>query len=99
MTKLLPEGVSESSFAEALKAFANALTDDRVLSSPEAMAEFRDPFEPPSWELFLPSAVVLPTTVEEVRAVVGIANDHGIPLWTHGQGRNNAYGGAAPRVK
>ena len=28
-----------------------------------------------------------------------IANEHGIPLWTIGQGRNNTYGGAAPRVR
>jgi 4-cresol dehydrogenase (hydroxylating) len=99
MTRLLPEGVSESSFAEAIGAFERVLEADRVLSSSDEMVEFRDPFEPPSWELFLPSAVVLPTSVEEVQAVVKIANEYGIPLWTHGQGRNNAYGGAAPRVK
>jgi 4-cresol dehydrogenase (hydroxylating) len=99
MTRLLPKGVSESSFAAALDACEKALAADRVLSSPQDMAEFRDPFEPTSWELFLPSAVVLPTTVAEVQAVVGIANEYKIPLWTHGQGRNNAYGGAAPRVK
>ena len=27
-----------------------------------------------------------------------IANEHGVPLWTHGTGRNNGYGGPAPRV-
>jgi 4-cresol dehydrogenase (hydroxylating) len=30
---------------------------------------------------------------------VRIANRHGVPLWTHGQGRNNGYGGPAPRVR
>jgi 4-cresol dehydrogenase (hydroxylating) len=30
---------------------------------------------------------------------VRIANRHRVPLWTHGQGRNNGYGGPAPRVK
>ena len=28
-----------------------------------------------------------------------IANEHKVPLWTHGTGRNNGYGGPAPRVK
>src|SRR5690606_30562402 len=41
-------------------------------------------------------AVVLPETTEEVQAVVRIANEQGIPLWTHSTGKNNGYGGAAP---
>ena len=41
----------------------------------------------------------MPTTVEEVQAVVRIANEHRVPLWTHGAGPNNGYGGPAPRVE
>jgi len=41
----------------------------------------------------------MPETVEQVQAVVRIANEHRVPLWTFSQGRNNAYGGPAPRVK
>ena len=40
-----------------------------------------------------------PTTTEQVQQVVRIANEHGVPLWTFGQGRNNTYGGPAPRVR
>src|SRR5215208_4078045 len=43
-------------------------------------------------------AVVMPTTVEEIQAILAIANAQQVPLWTHGQGRNNGYGGPAPRV-
>jgi 4-cresol dehydrogenase (hydroxylating) flavoprotein subunit len=99
MSLTLPPTVSENSLAAALDDFVAALSPDRVLTSAEDLREFRDPFEPESWELYVPSAVVMPTTVEEVQAVVRIANEHAIPLWTHGQGRNNAYGGGAPRVK
>ena len=42
--------------------------------------------------------VVMPETTEQVQAVVRIANEHGVPLWTHSTGRNNGYGGPAPRV-
>ena len=28
-----------------------------------------------------------------------VANEHRVPLWTHSQGRNNGYGGPAPRVR
>ena len=41
----------------------------------------------------------MPTTVEQIQAIVRIANEHKVPLWPHGQGKNNGYGGAAPRVK
>jgi 4-cresol dehydrogenase (hydroxylating) len=40
----------------------------------------------------------MPECVEEIQEVVRIANRHGVPLWTVSQGRNNGYGGPAPRV-
>ena len=40
----------------------------------------------------------MPTTVEEMQAVVRVANEHKVPLWTHGRGMNNGYGGPAPRL-
>ena len=88
VTVLLPSGVSRAAHASALEAFAKVLSADRVLTSPEDLREFGDPFEPDAWQLYVPSAVVMPVTVEEVQAVVRIANEHRIPLWTHGQGRN-----------
>ena len=41
----------------------------------------------------------MPTSVEEIQAVLRVANEHKVPLWTHGTGRNNGYGGPAPRVR
>ena len=38
--------------------------------------------------------MVMPTSVEEVQAVVRIASRHRVPLWPFSQGRNNGYGGA-----
>ena len=40
-----------------------------------------------------------PRTVEEVQAIVRIANEHRIPLWPISRGKNNGYGGAAPQVR
>jgi 4-cresol dehydrogenase (hydroxylating) len=94
----LPPGVSEEQLARALDALVEALGADAVVTSDEGLREFRDPFAFATWDDYLASAVVMPTTVEEVQAVVRIANEHKVPLWTHGQGRNNGYGGPAPRV-
>jgi 4-cresol dehydrogenase (hydroxylating) flavoprotein subunit len=95
MSATLPTNLSD----RALAAFTAALGPDRVLTEGAEFAEFRDPFQPASWDDYAPSAVVLPATTEEVQAVVRIAGEHGVPLWAHGQGRNNGYGGAAPRVR
>jgi 4-cresol dehydrogenase (hydroxylating) len=95
----LPPGLSDDQLERALDAFADALGADKVLTSDEALREFRDPFAYPTWDDFTASAVVMPTTVEEVQALVRVATSLGVPLWTHGQGRNNGYGGPAPRVK
>jgi len=96
----LPDDVVEipdDTFATALAEMTIALGADAVLTGDEA-TEFRDPFQPEQWTAFWPGAVVQPTTAEQVQDVVRIAVRHGIPLWSQGQGRNNGYGGAAPRV-
>jgi 4-cresol dehydrogenase (hydroxylating) len=77
--------ISERTRELACRDFARALGDDAVLTGAEALSEFRDPFQPPSWDDYTASAVVAPKTVEEVQAVVAIANEHRLPLWTAGR--------------
>ncbi len=98
-TRPLPPGVAASDLDRALTAFVAALGVEKVLTDVAQLGEFRDPFQHASSEEYTASAVVMPTTVEEVQDVVRIANEARVPLWTHGQGRNNGYGGPAPRVK
>ena len=98
-TQLLPPGVSATDFARALEEFRAVLGSERVLTSEAELREFRDPFSFSTWDDYLASAVVLPETVEEVQAIVRVANEIGIALWTHSAGMNNGYGGPAPRVK
>ena len=93
-----PPGLSAGDFDLALRAFAAALGDGAVLTA-GAAAEFRDPYSFPGWDGHWPSAVVQPASTEEVQAVVRIAARHKIPLWATSLGKNNAYGGPAPRVR
>ncbi len=83
----------------AREAFVKALGADAVTSDASALQEFRDPYWHRGSSEFDASLAVSPTSTEQVQAVVRIANEHGIPLWTIGQGRNNTYGGPAPRVR
>jgi 4-cresol dehydrogenase (hydroxylating) len=99
MATVLAPNVAEKDFSRAIDAFTAALGSDAVLTDETSLREFRDPFEPPAWDDYVASAVLMPESVEEIQAIVRIANEFKVPLWTHGQGRNNGYGGPAPRVK
>ena len=99
MAVLVPSGVSDRDLDRALDAFVAALGRRAVITDESTLREFRDPYAYKYSDAFDASAVVMPTTVEHVQAVVRIANEHGVPLWTFGQGRNNTYGGSAPRVR
>jgi len=99
MTAIRPASLSPAAFDRARQAFATAVDADGFITGGDALAEFRDPFSPRAWDKFAPSVALLPRSVEEVQAIVRLANEHQVPLWTSSQGRNNGYGGAAPRVK
>ena len=98
-TRLLPPGLSEDEFSRALEAFAGAVGAEHVLTSDEQLVEWRDPFAFATWDEYTASAVVMPETVEEIQEIVRIANRFKVPLWTHSVGKNNGYGGPAPRVR
>src|SRR4051812_18053643 len=99
MPNQLPPHLSGAEFARALSKFEAAVGAQGALVEPAQVAEFRDPFAFAAWTEFEPSAVLMPTTVEELQAILRIANEHKVPLWTSSQGRNNGYGGPAPRVR
>src|SRR5579863_8300295 len=93
------EGVEARAVEAAIAALTEALGADAVLAGADDVREYRDPYDYKGSDEYTASAVVQPRSVEDVQAVVRIANEFGVPLWTFGQGRNNAYGGSAPRVK
>jgi 4-cresol dehydrogenase (hydroxylating) flavoprotein subunit len=82
----------------AIARLQSVLDTEGLLTATPDLAGFRDPFQHPAWRDFEPGAVLLPTSTEQVQDIVRIANECKVPLWTSSQGRNNGYGGAAPRV-
>lgn len=90
---------SASRLDRAYSDLAAALDDDAVLGPGSDLSAYEDPYAFGNTEQFRCSGAVLPRSVEEVRAVLAVANQHGVPLWTVSTGRNLGYGGAAPRVR
>ena len=97
--KLLPPLVAEQDFDRALREFRDAVGKEWVFDSDEYRRSYMDTFsigDPTENE---PSAAVAPKSVEEVQAVLRVANRYRIPVWPISMGKNFAYGGAAPRLK
>jgi (+)-pinoresinol hydroxylase len=98
---ILPPGVSAERFASAVREFEAAIGKDWVFTSEEDLNPYRDHFSyiknQPN-EL-IPSAAVGPDTVEQVQAIVRIANKYKIPLYSISTGKNFAYGGPSPNVR
>jgi 4-cresol dehydrogenase (hydroxylating) len=93
-----PPGVGERDFAAALRELERAVGAQYLFTSDEDVALYRDAYSP--WrderEERRASAAVAPDSVEQVQAVVRIANRYKLPLYPISTGRNLAYGGSAP---
>src|SRR6478672_6470947 len=82
----------------ALKAFQGAIGADNVFATDMDRVAYCDHYSPDE-NKHMPGAAVAPGTVEEVQAVVRLANEHKVPLWPISRGKNFGYGGAAPVLK
>jgi len=88
----------QTHIAEMLAAVRDAIGAEAVLVDDDAMAEFRDPYSVLEDDPHVAAAAVRPGSVDEVRAVVRLANQYRCPLWPISRGKNLAYGGSAPRM-
>jgi 4-cresol dehydrogenase (hydroxylating) len=90
--------VSTENLALAATRLREVLGDEAVLTEADEVREFHDPYEGEAPERFRPSFVVQPDSVEQIQAVLRLAAELRIPLWTSSVGRNFGYGGSAPVV-
>ncbi|VUC37775.1 unnamed protein product [Clonostachys rosea] len=98
--RVIPPGVSEAAFAKAIQEFINVVGKDQVFVG-DALSHYIDPFDiadDDETKRKVPGAAVCPSSAEQVRAVLQVANKYSIPLWTFSRGKNLGYGGPAPRI-
>lgn len=98
MQLTLPPGVSQAQFDRALRAFAGVVGDQWVLTTDLDRDTYGDVYAVGGQLVHAPSGAVAPADVEQVRAIVRLANEHKIPLWPISRGKNMGYGGSAPRM-
>jgi len=94
----MPPSPSAAAVGRALKAFARVVGADHVFADQADREAYSDHFALDEAR-HAPAAAIAPATVEEVRAIVRLANEHKVPLWPISRGKNFGYGGAAPVLK
>jgi 4-cresol dehydrogenase (hydroxylating) flavoprotein subunit len=99
MADLHPPGMSAAAFEQALDGFRGAVGAQWVFASEADRASYLDPFSIGDPQEHASAAAVAPGSVDELRAVLDVANRFGLPLWPVSMGKNFAYGTAAPRLK
>lgn len=95
----LPPRTAARDFARIVADLRAIVGADWVFVEENERQAWRDPMFPGDARSLDPSAAVAPASVEEIRAILKVANRHGIPLWTVSTGKNYAYGGASPALK
>ena len=94
----LPPGLNPRGFDAALAALRRTLGEAKVFATDLDRQTYIDAYALGDGHGHLASMALAPDTVEEVQAIVRIANEHKLPLWPVGRGRNLGYGMAAPEL-
>lgn len=94
--RMLPPGLQGDRFAAALAQLRAIVGAEWVFADAESTLPYASTFTPDPDGLHLPSGAVAPASVEQVQAVLKVANAFGLPLWPVSTGKNMGYGNATP---
>jgi len=92
----LAPGVSKADFAGAMKAMRGVVGNDWVFGDADAVIPWSKTYVPDPLRRHVPVGAVAPASVEEVQAIVKIANRYRQPIWPVSTGKNMGYGMTAP---
>jgi hypothetical protein len=86
---VLPPGVQQDAFDDSIRKYKIVVGEDQVLLGDD-LTEYIDPYELQEGDgtRKMPSAAVRPENVEELREVLKVSNEFGIPVWTFSRGKN-----------
>jgi len=99
--EVLPPGVDLDTWKVILSKFLEILGEKGVIVGDEHKLNYLDIFSlrENEHEIRGSPCALRPTTVEHIQAILKVANEFKIPVWTVSRGRNLGYGGNAGRVR
>jgi len=89
---MLAKGVRKRDFAGAVAAMRKVVGDEWVFADPDAVTPWKKSYTPDPYGKHAPVGAVCPQSVEEVQAIVKIANEFRQPIWPVSTGKNMGYG-------
>ena len=98
MDLVLPPDVTSAQFAAATSAFASVVGSQWVLTSDADRESYTDSYALGDGRNHAPSGAVAPGSVDEVRALIRLANEHKMPLSPISRGKNLGYGQSSPAL-
>ena len=93
---VLPRGLAQEEFGQAVEKFRALLGEENVLVEPEQLLPYNKIMMSAENAAHAPSAALTATTVQQIQGIVRICNEHEIPIYPISTGRNFGYGSAAP---
>ncbi|MTH35498.1 FAD-binding protein [Paracoccus limosus] len=88
----VPDGVSKEDFLAAIAKFEAVVGADNVLTDEDRLTPYFKTMMPVADEEYAMSAVLQPTSTEQVQDIVRICNEFRVPVWPTSTGRNFGYG-------
>ncbi|MFT4191711.1 MAG: FAD-binding oxidoreductase [Comamonas sp.] len=98
-TPVLPPAFDAPRLNATAEQLRQAIGENHVVSDPDELLKYLDPYPLVAQEDNAPSLVLYPGSVEDVQAILRIANETGLPVAPISTGKNNGYGGASPRLR
>jgi 4-cresol dehydrogenase (hydroxylating) flavoprotein subunit len=94
--RMLPDALPPARFAAAIKELRAIVGDEWVFADPESTQPYLKSLIPDPDHKHVPSGAVAPASVEEIQAILKVANKYKLPLWPVSTGKNMGYGCATP---
>lgn len=94
--RMMPPDVDSRAFANAVRELRAIVGDEWVFADPESTVSYRKSFIPDTAGRHVPSGAVAPASVEEIQAILRVANKYRLPMWPVSTGKNMGYGMATP---
>ncbi|KAK1763773.1 FAD binding domain-containing protein [Phialemonium atrogriseum] len=100
-TEVLPPGIDINTWKVIFSKFLEVLGEEGVIVGDEHKLNYLDIFSLRDNEQDVRGSpcAVCPTTVEHIQAILKIANEYKIPVWTVARGKNLGYGTNAGRIR
>ncbi len=94
--RMLPQDMDRDVFAAACKELRAIVGDEWVFADEASTVSYKKSYIPDLRGEHIPSGAVAPNSVEQVQAILKVANKYKLPLWPISTGHNMGYGMATP---